>query len=87
MHLRALGATNKEQHVKNPRMLVVGAVAAASLMAAASASAAADVSSVTVEQAGKRKLEVVVETVHGASAGSRCSPRARWARRRDPTSS
>ena len=54
--------------MKNPRMLVVGAVAAASLMAAASASAAADVSSVTVEQAGKRKLEVVVETVHGAGA-------------------
>lgn len=54
--------------MNKPRMLVIGAVAATSLMAAATASAAADVSSVTVETAGKRKVEVVVETVHGTGA-------------------
>jgi uncharacterized membrane protein YkoI len=51
--------------MNKPRMLVIGAVAATSLMAAATASAAADVSSVEVSTAGKRKVEVSVETLRG----------------------
>lgn len=54
--------------MRKSRMLVIGAVAATSLMAAATASAAADVSSVEVATAGKKKVEVSVETVRGTSS-------------------